>query len=310
MNVSLRFSILLIGTAMAVPTIAMSQTTRPAVPPFEQPAVAVPPARTGEVSAPDRRKADRFASREELVADFADAYRKADKPRLAFFWNRQLGAAFNQWYGESRMVGSTRATNDMVGDRSARQGIDIQQTVELQRRRAGDDQRLQPSEGWEWEFQDGFLAPFMAARATVVDRAAITRLTAVGKPSNDEQTVETRALLGMADLLVEVLVAPTIRSTTGYELRARILDIKTGAIMGYVNSRGLEDWQRQDDAVATSRGFVMTEDLDDEGFGPEKSSGYVATNRGLERSHKPPKLRMISQNLAYNVMKAMMTSWE
>jgi hypothetical protein len=170
---------------------------------------------------------------------------------------------------------------------------------------------LQPSENWEWEFQDGFLGPFLTANAFVVDRSAIIRSTSIGNKQADDLTVEAMALQGMADWLVEVLVAPGAGSTVGYELRARVLDTKTGQILSYVNSRGLKEWNQPKPAIASNRGFELLEDDDDDdAFGPQSEPGsYRATSSGFERKRKPPKLSLISQNLAYNVMTAMMTRW-
>jgi hypothetical protein len=307
---------LLLTAALMAPLCllpASAQTSGGPVPPYEPPA-PVAPSRTATDTATDgferTPREDPFKSQEELVQQFSGAYQKGGKPRLAFYWNRQLTDTLNQWYSDTRVVTSNKAENSTTGDITLQQSGSAQTVAEIQRRNPDERRRVQPTENWEWEFQDGFLAPFLAAGATVLDRTAILRITGAGAKNVDDLTVETMALQGMADLLVEVLVTPSGHSTTGYELRARILDVKTGRIMAYVSSRGLKEWERHEKYLATSRGFESLDDEDEDGFGPESADRrYKATSHGISRVRKPPKLRVISQNLAYNVMKGMINQW-
>ncbi len=302
----------LVAAALLLPAAAFAQSVGAPVPPYQPPERVAPPPRDpqNDDSAFERvQREDQFRNQEETVGQFSGAYQRNGKPRLAFFWNRQLTDTLNQWYSDTRIVSTTRSDGSVSGDINLQQSNTTQNTVEVQRRNADDRRRAQPNETWEWEFQDGFLGPFLQAGATVIDRSAIIRITGADLRSADDLTVETRALQGMADLLVEVLVTPSSQATTGYELRARILDVKTGRIVSYVSSRSMREWQRRNEAVATSRGFDLP-DPDDDSFGPESAdSGTRATNRGFEQRRRPPKLRLISQNLAYNVMKGLMSQW-
>jgi hypothetical protein len=307
---------LLIGIAAAavwlMPQQALAQAIGGPVPEYVAPAPVPPPARTGEVMERAAKTGGTFASRPELVKEFQDAYQRNKKPRLAFFWNRQLSDTLNQWYGDQRLVVSDSGQGSLSGDFNIEGSANRQRTIELQNRAGSTERsRMQPSENWEWEFQDGFLSPFLEAGATVVDRTAILRITGANQRGVDDLTIETRSLQGMADYLVEVLVTPANQSTVGYELRARILDVQTGRIMAYVNSRSLKDWNQKERATATSTGFEMNDDDDDETFGPRSTEKrYKATSTGFERKRKPPKLKSISENLAYNVMTGMMKQWQ
>lgn len=312
MTIRSRLSSLAIVLGCLTPLAGQAQTIGGPVPPYEAPPPAALPQRGEEVftAAP---RANPFASQEQLVGDFAAAYQKAGRPRLAFYWNRQLTDTLSNWYSDVRVVATTKSQDSLSGDFNLQESGTRQTTGEVQRR-TGDraQQRLQPSENWEWEFQDGFLAPFLKSGAIVLDRAAIVRMTGAMTKGSDDQGVEVMALQGMADLLVEVLVAPREQSSVGYELRARILDTKTGQILSYVSSRALKEWNPPKPAVATDRGFVLPEDDDeDEAFGPEKAGNgtYKATPQGFERKRRPPKLSAISENLAYNVMNGMMARW-
>jgi hypothetical protein len=261
-----------------------------------------------------------FQARDRLVQDFAAAYQRAGKPKLALYWNRELTDTLNEWYGNTRVVttqsgGAAQSgsldSSAASGSMKLQQSNTSQSTVELQRRDSSQSERLRPSEGWEWQFNDGFLAPLLAAGATVVDRALIVRLTgAMSKGGTSEQTVETMALQGYADLLLEVLVTPQDRSRVGYELRVRILDVRTGRIVSYVNSRDLKEWNQPPSAIATAHGFELPDaDDGDESFGPQGDSRYKATPDGIVRQRKPPKLDVISRNLAYNVMENLAKQW-
>jgi hypothetical protein len=304
---------LLLAVALLLPFGAIGQTVGGKVPPYQAPAKVAPPVRDGQdadVSFDKTVRADPFKPREDLVQQFSAAYDKGGRPRLAFYWNRQLTDTLAQWYSDSRTITTGKTANSTEGDLTLKQSGSSQNTVETQRRAMDDSSRSRQAETWEWEFQDGFLAPFLQANAIVVDRTAIMRIMGAGAEEIDPRTVEVMALQNMADLLVEVLVADSAKASTGYELRARILDVRTGRILAMVNSRGLKEWQQQDKATATARGFELPDD-DDEAFGPERTDQrYKATASGFERKRKPPKLNAVARNLAHNVMTGMMPRLE
>ena len=307
-----RFSLIL-AAALVLPAMASAQTVGGKVPPYKAPEKAAPPSRDGKdtgLGMDTTVRSDPFKQQDDLVRQFAASYDKGGRPRLAFYWNRQLTDTLAQWYSDSRTITTGKTANSTEGDLTLKQSGSTQNTVETQRRTSADYTRKQPAETWEWEFQDGFLSPFLQANAIMVDRTAIMRIMGAGAEEIDPRTVEIMALQNMADLLVEVLVADSAKANTGYELRARILDVKTGRILAMVNSRGLKEWQRKDQAVATKNGFDLP-DEDDESFGPERADQrYKATSTGFERKRKPPKLNVIAQNLAYNVMTGMMPRLE
>lgn len=319
---------LMVASAWLSPALAYAQNVGGAVPPYQPPPQyqvpqkAAPEAAGGTISpfpsTPVQRE-NVFQSRDQLVSSFSAAYQKAKKPRIAIFWNRELTDALDEWYGNSRTVvtqtgqGSLNGnltSKSLSGDLNLSQSGSSQTTIENQQR-TGANQRIQPSESWDWQFQEGFIGPFLKAGAHVVDRAAIVRLTGVNAGGNSGPAIETKALQSMADLLIEVLVSPQGQSTTGYELRARVLETNTGRILAYVNSRGLKEWNQPKEAIATNQGFILPDDDDDdESFGPQASeTKYRATAQGFTRSRKPPKLSVISQNLSYNVMDSLMGQW-
>lgn len=309
------------GTLCLASGLAHAQAIGGAIPPYEPPKPYEAPQQpqaggtiTPFPSTPVQRE-NAFAAREQVVRDFSAAYQKAKKPKIAIFWNRELTDTLDEWYGTSRLVLSQSGQGNISGNVGSNNlnlgGSGSTQTSIEQQRRTGEGQRPQMKETYDWQFQDGFLGPLLKAGAYVVDRAAIVRLTGVEAGGMNGKAIETKAISGMADLLIEVLAAPQGQSRTGYELRARVLETKTGRILSYVNSRGLREWNEKPDAIATNRGFILPDDdEDDETFGPTAGQErYRATSQGFKPSRRPPKLDAVAQNLAYNVMDTLTGQW-
>ncbi|HLO75106.1 MAG TPA: hypothetical protein VK196_01460 [Magnetospirillum sp.] len=305
-----RLALAAVAAGTLFPAVAWAQAAG-GVPPYEPPAPVGPPVRDGEVMGRPQRAGGAFAEQPATVADFAQTYARNGRPRLALYWNRQLSEALSDWYSDVRVTSGSQSNSSMSGEFTLNQSSTSQNTLEVQRRIA-DPRRGMVGESFEWEFQDAFLAPFLEAGAVVVDRGAMMRLAAADEPTSSEKTVEVRGLQGKADYLLEILVAPNWRSSTGYELRARILDIKTGAIVAMVNSKNLREWNPEKPVLATNHGFVDPNDADDadESFGPQGEDKYRATATGYERRRKPPKLSNIARNLAYNTMSGLMRTWK
>lgn len=309
-----RLALAALAAGTLLPAIAMAQAAG-GVPPYEPPAPVGPPVRDGEVMTKARKTGDAagaaFGEQSSVVGGFGESYRRNGKPRLALYWNRQLSEALSDWYSDTRVLNGSQTNSSMSGDFNLNQSGSSQNTLEIQRR-VQDPRRGMTSESFEWEFQEAFLAPFLEAGATVVDRGAMMRFTAADEPTASEKTIEVRGLQGKADYLLEILVAPNWKSSTGYELRTRILDVKTGAIVAMVNSKNLKEWNPEKEVVATDRGFVDPRDAEDEdeNFGPQGEDKYRGTATGFERKRKPPKLSKIAKNLAYNTMTGLMRQWK
>ncbi|MBF0560757.1 MAG: hypothetical protein HQL37_01825 [Alphaproteobacteria bacterium] len=317
--------------ASAMPVQAQ-QGGEPVPPPVSRP-LFDPPSRDGEVmvrpNPADHGSASRM--RNEAVVDrFRDEYIRHNRPRIAVYWNQQLDDTLSQWHGTSRIVTTTSGgfnetgAPPRVGETSASPhvGSSTGTTVMEPQVLVGSQApgRVQPSESWEWEFQDGFLAPLFQAGAVVVDRAAIIRFTAARPGStpvsaNGPQTIEAAALQGMADLLVEVLMAPSSQSTTGYELHARVLETATGRVLATVNSRGMAGWGDKDSHggyVANEHGFQKPGEAEADKFGPvaEADKPYRTSGHGFTKQNRPPRVRVIAQQLSLNVMNGLADVWQ
>lgn len=313
-----------LGPMMPVLALALALTATPTPaqqsggdvpPPPESPTVFAPPVRDGEFLA--RKKKDneaRTAKEEETIAAFRAAYEAHGRPRMVLYWNRELGDTVSEWYTNDRVVVSGGSAFTTEGDTAWRTSGGGETVIERQQRAANPTQRRPHyNETWEWDFIQGFLAPMLDAKAVVLDRAAITRLTAANQPAGPlasrEQVVEATALQGMADLMIEVLLTGSDRSTTRYELHARVLDTRTGQILANVNSRSMSGWGRPADFLASEHGLERIDD-DDEMVGPIADKKYEASSHGFAKKRRAPKPRTVARQLSYNVMNGLLTAWQ
>lgn len=300
---------LLFALSLAVPMASTgAQTIGSAVPPFQAPPKAAAPERPTEVLQPEAG-ANRLTAQPETLANFRDAYIARGKPRLALFWNREFSDQLDEWYSPLRVVERNEVAGSLDGAVNATGSASLKRTAEVQVRNPAAN-RPRTTERWAWAFQDGFLAPFLEAGAQVIDRATVVRMTAAGGAAGAEPAViEAKALEGKADYILEALVTPSTLSRTGFEMRARVIDIKTGAIAASVNSRGSKEWNPAKRFVATEHGFVDP-DPDDVMVGPESDPKVRASAHGITVSRKPPKLEVVANTLAYHVMAALAGQWK
>ena len=304
-----------IGIAMAAALAcsvlpAQAQQGGPPVPPYTPPVVQQPEKRDGDQAVGISREVGRESLPAADLAGFQQAYGRKGRPRLAIFWNRSLNDTLGEWYGNDRVVIRDNSAGSVGGKPESRTG---ETSIEHQRRAGGASGRYQPSETWEWAFEDGFMKPMFDAGVVMVDRAAIMRLTAANKAAAsggtaDNQLIEAIALQNMADYLVEVLTSPSSKSRVGYELRARVIDVKNGQIVSSVNSRRMPGWgPDKNQYVASDRGFQKVED---ETVGPTGGKvEYRGSSSGFEKREKPPRIEEIAQNLATNVMNGLALVW-
>jgi hypothetical protein len=272
--------------ALAIAGLALVSTSALAQAPVPPPPAPTAPARAPEAPVvPPPPAPDPNVAADAAIARFKQAYARRGAPRIAVFWNRQLGDRLGQWVATNRVVTTDslavmREGGRRDGEKVAGSGERVVSSQKLDR----EPGRSWPGEPWSWEFQNGFLDPLLRAGARVVDRAAIVRLTAAKRSgvgtaaAPDEQTVEIQALQGFADVLVEILVSPS-----GQDLNALVKEIDTGTILASVNSRSLP------------------------GAAPTRE--YLATSRGFESREQPPELSRVATLLSLGVMDGLVRAW-
>jgi hypothetical protein len=288
-------SIVAPAALLGLAAVAAAQDPRGTVPPHVPPAgQTVAPRETGVMApppAPDFQGAVAAA-----IARFAPAYKAKGGPRVAVYWNRQLSDRLSQWDSLERNLTTDKRVDITHGlhpdaEKGDSRRYQESETANISQRMGRDPRRASPGETWEWEFQSGFLDPFMRAGTKIVDRAAILRITAantvgrIGRPQSlDAQLVEVDALRGHADVFVEVLFRAAPGAPGGQELLAVVKDVNSGQLLAHVTSRN-----------AAQR------------LAPTRE--YIATSRGIEPRDVEPPLQDVASNLAINVMDALLRYW-
>ena len=225
---------------------------------------------------------------------FRKAYADAGSPRIVVFWNRtfsdELGDARVKQETISTKGGSDSITSDDVSsgpgsssrltERKSSYGRDT--TFRSGEYVANREQRASPNEKAIWIVEAEFTNQLARAGVHLVDRAAIMRTTHLGQGSargNDSRLVETAALEGKADLLMEILLAADAGAPSGWMYRITVKSVKTGVQL--VN-------------------FVTHGNPPPRGGG----GGYVATDRGFERQAPPgpPSLNDVARAIGFETL--------
>jgi len=230
-------------------------------PPGEMEPAASPP--SGASVQPYRPiPADYVASRsttdvpDDVREAFRAAYVRAKNPRVAVYVNRQLSDDVREWSSDRRAKVGYIETRTTAEGSSQTVGT---ATASVERH---DDGAGRPREDhWTWRVEDGVLQPLLNSGVRVVDRAVMLRLTALDhEPAPGSEApvkkIETNALLGYADILVEVLISSRKDDKMGYVFRLEATRVNDGSIIARCSSATWEprrrlatkgEWQATDD---------------------------------------------------------------
>jgi hypothetical protein len=236
-----------------------------------------------------------------IGAAFAAAYQQAGRPRIAIFWNRALSDDTNAQYETyDRTVTDTEDHQSSSSDNTATEsgGASISNTDRLKkvttdrvtgsRMVSTDDSRSDMAESTAWRIESSFYNPFLTAGARFIDRNMAMRTVHGGKRGTggpDVVALETSALLGKADLLMEVLMSPDGDSPIGCRFRVTVKDVKSGQIIGLLSTRAIPP--------------------------TESHTRYVAAPTGFQKvtTRATPNLEEFAQRLAEETMVQLMRSW-
>jgi hypothetical protein len=179
-----------------------------------------------------------------ITGDFQQAYDKRGKPRLAVYADRTLSEELREWNSVARFVvhGNVKSEGKSL--------IPTLPTGEVGGAVAGTLQTQNPlteirnaPEAILWEFEEGFMEPLLDAGAFLVDRNTMLRLQAADHPTAEKmpndmpvKKVEVQALLGRADVFMELLITRSPASPYGYEFKAAAKEVKSGRILATVTS--------------------------------------------------------------------------
>lgn len=165
------------------------------------------------------------------ASGFASAYKRAGSPRVVVFWNRELSDETATEY-EDVMQGRSDVRVGSSGNEIYRTD-DV--TVSVGTRRRENEQRSSDlTERADWKLESSFVSGLVSSGAILVDRKTIVRKTgrrATGLTPN-QQSIEMEALLGHADILIEVLQTSDDAAPLDTSFRVTMKRIVTGRILG------------------------------------------------------------------------------
>ncbi|MES2496826.1 MAG: hypothetical protein V4618_11970 [Pseudomonadota bacterium] len=223
---------------------------------------------------------------------FRAAYARKKSPRMVIFWNRQLTDSLSTSYEEwSRytLTDGRMADKTLYDDGSTTvAGRAVESELRSGRTATAADGGRSGglAERADWKAAQGFNRTMLSGGALLIDRTLIMRATALGKgiDRSDAQSVEMSALVGKADLLVEVLQTPDDSAPSGYTFRVDVKDIRSGTLLATVVTQGVP-----------SRG------------GPGR---WVAGPNGYQRERPlPPTVDQVGARVATEVMQALVANW-
>jgi hypothetical protein len=244
----------------------------------------------------------------QAVAAFGPQYRKRGQPRVAVFWMRRLS---DRTVPETRTVervdetfGVNTATNSRTSGNSWGTTVPYwgrtdhygQADASAQSSRATSGHRTlrreersgpvtDESEDWLPEevsltAEAALLQELRRAGVKVVDRNTILRLQGV-KDARNPQAVEAAALRGKADLLAEIVAAPSADSDTGVLYRVDVKDLRSGLVLASFTTPA------EPRAGATAQ------------FIAKPGRGYVESRSGTP----------LGQELAWELMEQLVAAW-
>ena len=226
------------------------------------------------------------------VNAFRAAYARRKSPRMVIFWNRQLtdtlSSSYEEWARVSLVDGRYSDTTEYSDGATTISARAAEAEVRTGRTAAPADgaRGVGLPERADWRAAQGFNRTMLAGGARLIDRTLIMRSTALGKgvDRGDAQSVEMSALMGKADLLVEVLQTPDASAPSGYSFRADVKDIRSGALLATVVTQGNPP--------------------------PAGPGRWVAGANGYQRERPlPPSIDQVGARVAAEVMQALVANW-
>lgn len=161
---------------------------------------------------------------------FTSAYKRAGSPRVVVFWNRELtDETATEYDNELRGRSDTR-----VGTSGSEVYRTEDVTISAGTRRRENAQRMTDlTERADWKLESSFISGLVSAGAALVDRNTIVRKAGRGtSQAPNQQAIEMEALLGHADILIEVLQTSDEFAPLDTSFRVSMKRISNGRILG------------------------------------------------------------------------------
>ncbi len=256
----------------------------------------VPPVLTKPAPAP-------LPDQKEDIQAFKAENKRVKRPRMLLFWNRDFSdevvtyyvdykakaaridaGAFSASSGkdagvkgytwDGARVGATASNRASVAGVSASgQRVDVEGTARMNPQEA----RKNLEGILNWKVESGFKKTFIQGGARLINRDMIMRTQGADAKANDEvntHSLETKAMMGKADMMVEILLAPSAESESGLAFQVNVTAIETGETIASVYTDAMPPVQEITSYEATSRGFEQSTTR--EGFSNEAVGRQLA----------------------------------
>lgn len=209
----------------------------------------------------------------QTISAFSTAYRTAGQPRIVLFWNVALTDQLqDDTVQRTRVQRSTsgssgsidKTTTGDAGSARLRESDDKRvsdMTIDRSTLTANNANRGSPlPERDAFRLENAFMKSMREGGVQFIDRAAIMRTTAANAGGGDSRTVESKALMGKADLMLEVLLTRDQEAPIGWGFRGILRDIDSGRLLASFYSRAMPDLAPVPAQYrATDRGFARVE---------------------------------------------------
>lgn len=257
----------LVAVLLAAP--AQSQVRRDTPPVLKKP--APPPL-------PDQR---------EAIRAFAQENKRVKRPRFVLFWNRDFSDEVVTYYidfltqrssasctAAGLLAGCVAVSSDN-GSSAANRRVADRQTLRMNQ----DEARKNLGEILNWKLEGSFKNTFIRGGARLIDREMIIRTLGANVQTNAKVNtygLETQAMIGKADYMVEILLAPSFDSDSGLAFQVNVVGIETGETIASVYTDAMPPVRERVEYEATNRGFEERRVLD--GLTDENVGRQLAIN--------------------------------
>ncbi|MCK0068176.1 hypothetical protein [Kordiimonas laminariae] len=249
-------------SAFYVPSVSAQQ--RPNVPPVMK--------KAPEPKLPDQK---------EFIKAFYRENKKKSRPRFILFWNREFSDEVVTYYidyvAASSSAYASASHNPYTGRTTANVSPGTTEVTSGTRRLNKDQARENLRELLNMKLESSFKKTMIRGGTRVINREMAIRTTGADAASNEEvntHSLETKAMVGKADLMIEILLTPSMETESGFAFQMNVIEIETGENIASLFTDGMPPVINRQEFIATNRGFERHTFL--EGFSDEAVGRQLA----------------------------------
>ncbi|MFK5986574.1 MAG: hypothetical protein QM479_14285 [Pseudomonadota bacterium] len=224
---------------------------------------------------------------------FSRLYKKYKRPKIVILFNQQLSGDVNDWRENSRLV------------------ISDETKISMQRKNNNNRQVNFPQQ-WIWQFEQGFVEIFESLGVRLIDLNTAKRLTASSQMDTSPglsgmvgslKKNEIDAISNYANYYIELVIISSQQSDFGYQLKASMINSKTGEIIARVNSLS---WRQSGAIVYQASKYGYQEKTNN--YIINKNNAYGSSKQGYIKNQQP-EIAAIANYLAEKLIKKINTLW-